>query len=441
MRIFLPAVVVLCLVLSAPRVGVSEPARYTVDDCLRIGLDRNATVANARRDVDIAFFMRREAASDAFPQISGNASYTLLDEAQTVDFGGSSFEVSGDESKSAGVEVSQLVYSGGKVSGALRAARIAREYAGLQLAEVLGSVTRDIRVGFGNVLLARGVLEVREESRRVLAAMLAQTEEKRKGGAASEFDVLSARVRLANEEPVLIEARNALELAGESLRRLVNLDDSPFTAVGELALERIDTPLEELQRTATERRPLLVAMDRLVLLREQQVVVTASDALPSVKVRAGYVGSDAYGMGPSMGDWEWHWNAGAVLSWNIWDGNRTRSRVASVRTEVEKARTALEDARGNVKLEVRQAFLEAQRASLMVDSAAAAVTLAEKALSIARTRYDAGMATQLEYSEANLNLAVARLARCTALHGHVAAVARLKHACGMDGFRAKRGPK
>jgi len=424
--------------LCGAAIAGSDAVVYTLDDCLRIGLERNAAVANARRDVEIALHTRRDAAADAFPQLSANAACTVFDEAQTFELGGSSVEITPDQSTSAGIELSQLVYSGGKIRAALRAAVLAREYAELGLAEVKSVTARDIRLGFGGVLLAQNVLEVRRESERVLAAMLAQTEEKQRSGTASEFDVLSARVRLANEKSALIDAGNGLQLAAESLRRIANLDDSPFTVSGELAVDPVARPLDELQRAALEQRPMLQAMKRLVPLREQQAAVTAAEGLPSVRLRAGYNGSDSYSVGPSDGGWEWHWNAGATLSWNIWDGNRTRSRTASVRIEVEKVRTALEDARGMVKLEVRQAFMDAQHGAQMVESAAAAVTLAEKALAIARTRYDNGMATQLEYSEANLNLAVARLSLCAALHGRFSAVARLGHACGMDEFEAER---
>jgi outer membrane protein TolC len=326
-----------------------------------------------------------------------------------------------------------LIYSGGKVRGALQAAGLARDYAQSVLADVEGRVVSDIRKGFYDILLAGAVLSVRQESERILAAMLARAEEKRAKGAASDFESLTARVRLANAKPGLIEAQNGLELATENLRRLLNLDDSPFEIDGGLAVIPVASSLEELQTTAIEKRPVLQALEGMVRLREKEAAVSRGDGLPSLRLRAGYTGSDSYGYGPSQGDWEWHWNAGAVLTWNIWDGDRTRSRTASVLLEVEKAKTTLEDFRSTVRLEVRKAFLEMRRAELMVKAAEEAVGLAERALEIAKTRYDAGMSTQIEYSEANLNLSEARLARCSAMHSQMSSVTDLRRACGMPG--------
>ena len=60
------------------------------------------------------------------------------------------------------------------------------------------------------------------------------------------------------------------------------------------------------------------------------------------------------------------------------------------------------------------------------------VELAEKSLEIAKVRYDNGLATYLDYTDANLALRTARLTRLQALHDHLNSLARLQQASGEE---------
>jgi len=62
-------------------------------------------------------------------------------------------------------------------------------------------------------------------------------------------------------------------------------------------------------------------------------------------------------------------------------------------------------------------------------------------MEIMGTRYRAGLATQLEYADANVGLSEARLTHARALHVHLGAEARLKHACGTDEVAAPEAQK
>ena len=71
-----------------------------------------------------------------------------------------------------------------------------------------------------------------------------------------------------------------------------------------------------------------------------------------------------------------------------------------------------------------------QQAAETVAASRETVELAEKSLDIARARYENGLATSLDYADANLALSVARLTRLQALHDHLNALARLQQASG-----------
>jgi len=123
------------------------------------------------------------------------------------------------------------------------------------------------------------------------------------------------------------------------------------------------------------------------------------------------------------------------LSWNVWDGGLTRNRTREKRIEWEKSRTDLADLGRAVRLEVRQAYLDMQHAEQAVQAGLDTVKLAGEALAIASSRYEAGLANRLEYTESHLAHNRAKLSWYRALRDHLVAVNRLDCACGKGGVR------
>lgn len=418
------------LLLWCSRGWAAETNLYTLADCIRIGLSRSAAARNAQRDRLISETLVTQARSEALPNVSASGNYTRLDEVEDVSVGDDSYQAGSLDNYSAALEVQQLLYSGGRVSAALRAARLARVHADLALQEVEGGLVRDIRAGFYGILLLRESVEVLKASVAQTGALLEQTRQKRERGTASEFDLLAAQVRLLNEEPELVRARNAYALALADFKRLVNLDAEAVELEGSLDLAAAGAPLDELQALAAESRPALARMKTEVLLMEQDVAATRAGLLPSLSASFSYNGANSYGFVSFQDQWQWHWNAGLTLSWDIWDGGLTRGAVREKQLEAEKMRTLVDDFADQVSLEVTRAFLDLQHAREAAAAGKGNVELAERALAIARTRYESGLGTYLEFTDANVALSRARLSYLQALHDSMAARAQLDYASG-----------
>jgi len=414
-------------------------SQYSLDDCIRIGLAESAAAANAMRDREIADTRITQARSEAVPGVALSAGYTRLDEVEEIDFGDESVEMGSLNNYEVTAELNQLLYSGGRVGAALRAAGQSREYADWQQADIESALVRDIRVGFYNILFARAAVGVREESVAQLTALLEQTEDKFKRGTASEFDVITSRVELANEKPKLIRAVNVYDLALEAFRKLIHLDEDDAEFTGELVFEPLEAELDALVGEALSSRPTLRRAEVLVCLREEDLTAARSGALPDLRAYFLYTGANSYRFVSFDDDWQWHWNAGVVCSWPLWDGGLTVGKVREKRLQVEKSRTDLDELVRAVRLEVRQAFLDMEYAEQAVETSRDNVELAEKALSIAGVRYEAGLATRLEVADANLALNSARLNWHLALRDHMAALASLEYACGRDVKRPDGG--
>jgi HAE1 family hydrophobic/amphiphilic exporter-1 len=102
------------------------------------------------------------------------------------------------------------------------------------------------------------------------------------------------------------------------------------------------------------------------------------------------------------------WNAGVIASVPVFDGNRTRGRVAQAESDL--ARIAQDEAklRESMTLEVRTAVNAVREAAEIVSALTGTVTQAERLLFLAEKGFELGVKTRLEVQDAELNLAAAR---------------------------------
>jgi outer membrane protein len=316
------------------------------------------------------------------------------------------------------------------VSSALEAARHYRIFAQEGTRQRVETLKRDITTAFNDILLAKASADVAAQSVRQLEGLAKQAEDKYKGERASEFELLSARVRLANEVPRLIGASNQLAVAKASFRRLVNLEALEFDVAGELAYEPVTTPLATLEDAALTNRFELRQFAAQLALLQDDVEVARGDYRPTLRAVASYNAEDPDSMTFSAG-WATHWRAGLTAEWALFDGGLRMATVREKRLNVVKARNELDELRRQILLEIKQAYLDMVSARETAAGSQRTVELAAKALEIAGIRYEQGLSTYLEFTETNLALNTARLDYLSALRNHRNAAARLRYASGI----------
>ena len=157
---------------------------------------------------------------------------------------------------------------------------------------------------------------------------------------------------------------------------------------------------------------------------------------PTVSVFAGYDWVNS-SFSTDLGNKFDGWNAGAQLSWNIFDGALTHGKVIQANAQYEHAKTDLLDQSRQIELAVRTAYSDFIEARETLDSQIKVQEQADEALREARARAEAGTGTQLDVLDAETSLTQARTTQIQAEHDYVAARARLERAIGQDPVPAK----
>lgn len=444
-------------VAPAPAPGAVS---LSLEEAISRATGESEEVRLARSQFDIAATQVGAARAQALPQVNGTLGYTRT-LASSFDSGGGGFELPdsmrfdpdpslpldervryleqrvpfaalgslgqlfGDlpfgqeHAYVAQVNGSQLLYAGGRVGAALNIARSYRAAAGYNLLEETAEIELQVRQAYYQALLAQEFEEISAAALDQAESFLAQEQLRLTAGQASELEVMRAEVARDNLRPQLVEARNAAQLAELNLKRLVDVPlatpinlttplDAPSAA--ELADSRLDPEAFLAQRAAVR------AAERQVSIREQQVRVARGAYLPTISLSMNY-GRQIFPMDPWRleEDWRTDWTVGVTAQIPIFNGGQRGAELSQARIELDRSRLQLSQLREAVQLQYEQAVGEKARASEAITARETTVGQAQRVHDLTVLRYDQGLATQLEVSQARLDLLQARMNHAQAI--------------------------
>jgi outer membrane protein TolC len=328
---------------------------------------------------------------------------------------------------------SQSIFSGGKLGAGLKIARELEETARLAVDEQKAEVELQVRTAYFRAHLAQQLVAISQEALDQATRFLATARLRLEAGEASELEVLRAEVSLANLRPQLIQAANAAELATLDLKRLINIPLSqPVKLVTPLDLPSVARATDAARELESlSNRAAVRAAERQVAIREQEVRVARADYFPSLRLNAAY-GRQLF---PSSTfafsePWRTDATAGLTLSVPVFNGNRTRANVALARLAVQQEQLRLEQLREGVQLEYERARGERERARASIDATQRTVQQAQRVYDLTVLRYEQGLASQLEVSDARLALLQARTNLAQALADYYTADATVIRTIG-----------
>ncbi|MBI5837105.1 MAG: TolC family protein [Candidatus Eisenbacteria bacterium] len=408
---------------------------------MRRALEQGEEMRAARARVREAGGRVREAASGAFPQLTGSLTYTRQLQSIYADAGADTgitnlFKNSpfgAANSWNAELHAEQLLFAGGKVGAGIKAARSYRHAARENERESASEVTFQVKRAYLDAALARRVLAIAEGGLTLAREQLKQVRMFRKQGTRSEYDLLRAQVDAANQEPPVVSARNTFDLALLELKRLTNVPAAqPLELTTALEPDSASVPVPAPDSLGFETRPALVAAGENVTVQEQAVRAAIAGRWPELSASA-TLSNLAFpqSVAPSStGDFKRNWSASVKLSFPLFLGFRTEGAAERARAQVQEAEAERDRLRESVRIEVEQARLELEHARSALAARREAVRWARRAHELAGIRYGSGMATQLDVSDARLQMQTAQMQQVQVTRDYLVALAQLERALG-----------
>ncbi|MDY7094786.1 MAG: TolC family protein [Acidobacteriota bacterium] len=456
----------LCL---APAVAAQSLAVPTMERAVELALEGNpALQAEQERRVETLGGVV-EARAEAFPQIilrtGWNASRnpSLLNSADFEDlldqFPGGSFEPQRQELYSWGVDVTQPIYTWGKVSAALDLARTATEVTAAQVStERLDLALRAAEVYY-RLLSRRSALATVEIQERLRQQVLAAVEARYELGDATRLDLLRARSGVAELGPLVARIRGDVKVAESELRAVLGVGSEVELRIGAGEVETRRTgagevipggesaappPSPEIELEAEPEAPGLGAL--LALARRQrpeledlqlqddalghQAAVVRAEGKPQIELNGSY-GRTAR-LAQNLDDALYRdWSLALGLRWELFDGGRRKGEVAQLESRQRQLRWRQEDLENRIRVEIEQALAAYQADRERLLAARAAAMAASEASRVAEEGYRQGVTLQTEWLEAQRDATEAELERVQATYDVRIRWAQLQRAVGL----------
>lgn len=350
-----------------------------------------------------------EARADALPQLALVSSWgrsrspSLLNSPDFEDIlqqFPSGFEPSEQELSRTVIEVSQPIWTFGKLGAAIDLAEIVVDAAEAQIATARLDTALEVAEAYYAVLGAREGLVTVESERDYRRGDLRRVEDLLEIGEATELERLRAVSALAEVEPEVARRQGLVAIAETRLRRALALaPDEP------LELEAIahelppETAREGLVDLAIANRPELADLAAQSDVYAQRKIITHAEGLPQIDFTGSY-GREVRELG-NFGDPLYSsWAFGVGLRWEFFDGGRRRGQVAQFESQRQQLQLRLEDLRSRVRLEVDQAWTDYRTARARAAAAEISANAAREAVRVARESYEQGVATQTDLLDA-----------------------------------------
>jgi outer membrane protein len=411
---------------SASAVSMAEP--LTLDKAVEIAFDKSPRIKIALDEIAKSKGGVESTAANFRPKLNADITHMLQGPAVTVTVPGigtadlvPAQNTTGNANVALPIDISrQLSYAHGL-------SKLQFEMSYLSLLSTSEQLIYDVKKAYFDLLRAQGGEEVAKASLDSAQANLSNTRAKFDVGVLPKFDVSRAETEEASLSQQLISAGNAVRIARAALNNTLGLpvDEPTEAATVDVTAVQIETDLSKRTEQAFNGRPEIKMAEKSVQMGQTGVKLAKTGNKPTLAATANYnYNFKASGFSSSKESW----NAIFVLGIPIWDGGQTRASVMEARADESKARNSLEEAKLGVGLDVKVSLLNLQDAADRMDVASKNVSLAEESLRLAKVRYDAGISTLVEVTDAETASTQARIGLVNAKYDYATALAGLEKA-------------
>jgi outer membrane protein TolC len=337
----------------------------------------------------------------------------------------------------------------------------AARYKGLQEEVLRGRaqnlVTR-VRMAYYGLLLAQEELRLITDSVERVRQSLEETRALNRAGIAADYDVLRLEVELANLEPNLRRAENAVTQGRRQLAIELNVEDMDALRVtGSLASMELDTPdgnnpanqeilrlgrldlavssgMDEVVDVAMAGRSDLKQLELTEKLRTAELRAEQAEYFPKISLFGNFAinaqqnGSpDFFGNEMNRATSKW---VGVSVSLPLFTGFSRGARVDQKRAVLNQAKNQSALARLQAEGQVKSIREQAGEALQRARGQALAVEQARRGFEIASAQYREGLSSQLEQRDAEVALRQSEFNYARAVYDFLVSQAQLDEAVG-----------
>ena len=299
-----------------------------------------------------------------------------------------------------GVTVGQLVTDFGRTTNLVSSSQFQAKADDKNAAATTADITLAVDRAFYNALETRELVKVAEETVKARQTLVDRVSALTQAKLRSDLDLSFANVDLSRAKLLLLESQNNFQTSLAALSALLGYtDEQAFDVVepgGELTSPSPD--VLPLITQALQQRPEVASLQ--FQLESAQKNSNAEHDLRRPTVSALGVAGIAPVRDPQIHNW--YGAVGVNINIPVFNGFLYNARAKTADLQAEAARQKLMDLRNNVARDVRISWQDANQAFARLTVTQQLREQANLALDLAQQRYNLGLSSIVEFSQAEL---------------------------------------
>lgn len=433
----------LLFVLATKLVMAQENYNFSLQECIDFALENNQNSKNASYEKEIADAQVRETVARGLPQVNLNSGINYNYELQKSILPAQFFDPDAAEGEEAKVafgqdydgnivlSASQLLFDGSFFVG-LQAAKTYRELSTKEHIKTQIDVAEAVSKAYYNVLVNEERYELLEVNLGRLDTLLHDTQAMFDNGFAEKIDVNrikvqhnNLKVQMDNTKQLLGLSRDLLKFQmGMGLNNTIVLTDE-LEAVDFAVIEKSDFSYNErIEYSQLQTNMALVNLD----MKNNRV-----QYLPTLYANLNYGYNTQTGQSSQLFDgqrWLNFGTLGVTLSMPIFDGFLKSNRIQKNKIQAKQIEESFDMLENSIDLEINQAKINLSTAMDNMVAQKENSELAREIYDVAKIKYQEGVGSNLEVTNADADYKEAQTNYYDALYNALVAKIELEKAYG-----------
>lgn len=335
------------------------------------------------------------------------------------------------EHAGAGTSFTQLIYDFGHTHNLVLARKLDEKAANANALATTEEIVLAADQAFYDALTAQAVLQVAQQTVNTRQVTQTQIGEMTRNKLKSTLDLSFANVDLSQAQLLVIDAQSNDQAMMATLDAVLGLDhEVNYQLVeGTAAPQPPPATADGLIQTALAQRPDLQALGYSAQSAQKFARAQWDQLLPSVSAEG------TVGIVPVRADTyyttNWWGAIGANVNIPVFNGFLYVSQAREARYRAQAAAENSRDLRDNIARDVRMAWMQANNNWRRMAVTAELVDQANLAMRLAKTRYEMGLSSIVELSQAQLQQTTAQIQDTSARYQYRLSLATLNYEMGV----------
>ncbi|WP_405208663.1 TolC family protein [Aquimarina sp. LLG6339-5] len=381
----------------------------TVEDAIKIAVEKNYDVRIAKNNTEISNIEKGLLNSGYLPTVSVSGGINYADEVQKVTFSdGTNTNIDNaiTESYNASVTAEYTIFDGlERKFNTLKN----KENFNLKMIEerqLIENTVMSLYDTYYNVAYQKQITENLLLNIENSKDRLERTKRKLKYGQGTKLDELNAQIDLNNDSISYASAYKDFRNLKRNLNLLLGRDVTASFAIDTTVvfLERLKE--EDILQSSVDKHVTSVLSQQNILLSELDIKINKAKFLPKINGSASYNWNES--MNPvtsfALNNETYGVNLGLSLSWNVFDGGKTKTKVRTSKITRQSRDIELYRAQEELKTEVYNAYEDYTNKQFTLKAENNNVTTNKLNFSRTQKQFSLGQISALEFRQAQINL-------------------------------------